>query len=230
LGEGDSEEIVIPRVFVAHGIAADDSSVSIVPLGGRHVNHFWRLLHGLEIPYLTLLDLDTARYGGGWGRIKYCADNLLKFPPTSSTLSQDNIDNIPSWNDPRHVLGDPDGAQWIKYLESVGVFFSAPLDIDFSMMLKFSAAYGVDPFFLGPPDSVTLNSVLGRSHGDETQYTADQLLLFDDYHDKFKIGSKPSNHLNALSQIDDAALLADLPPELQRLAAAVATRLAALPE
>lgn len=51
LGEGDSEEIVLPRLLQVKGIAEDDASISIVPLGGRHVNHFWRLLHGLGIPY-----------------------------------------------------------------------------------------------------------------------------------------------------------------------------------
>ena len=69
LGEGDSEEIVVPRVIKAKGLGTDESAISVVPLGGRHVNHFWRLLHGLGIPHITLLDLDLARHQGGWGRI-----------------------------------------------------------------------------------------------------------------------------------------------------------------
>lgn len=44
LGEGDSEEIVLPRIFQAKGIPIDESAITIAPLGGRHVNHFWRLL------------------------------------------------------------------------------------------------------------------------------------------------------------------------------------------
>lgn len=40
LGEGDSEEIVLPRLLAARGILTDDASISVVPLGGRHVNHF----------------------------------------------------------------------------------------------------------------------------------------------------------------------------------------------
>ena len=47
LGEGDSEEIVLPRILKAKGAPVDESAISVVPLGGRHVNHFWRLLHGL---------------------------------------------------------------------------------------------------------------------------------------------------------------------------------------
>jgi len=58
LGEGDSEEIILPRYFEAHGEEIDLSGISVVPLGGRYVNHFWRLLSDLDIPHITLLDLD----------------------------------------------------------------------------------------------------------------------------------------------------------------------------
>jgi len=51
LGEGDSEEIVLPRLFRAKGAPVDESAVTVAPLGGRHVNHFWRLLSKLQIPY-----------------------------------------------------------------------------------------------------------------------------------------------------------------------------------
>jgi putative ATP-dependent endonuclease of OLD family len=74
LGEGDSEQVVLPRLLAAAGIAEDDASLSVVPLGGRHVNHFWRLLNELQIPHATLLDLDADRYHGGWGRVR----NALK--------------------------------------------------------------------------------------------------------------------------------------------------------
>ena len=36
----------------------------MVPLGGRHVNHFWRLVHDLAIPHLTLLDLNQETVAG----------------------------------------------------------------------------------------------------------------------------------------------------------------------
>lgn len=76
LGEGDSEMLVLPRVLAASGIAEDDVSVSVVPLGGRHVNHFWRLLNDLEIPHVTLLDLDYGRDQGGYGRLIYVINQL----------------------------------------------------------------------------------------------------------------------------------------------------------
>ncbi|MGA2660234.1 MAG: AAA family ATPase [Verrucomicrobiota bacterium] len=54
LCEGDSEEVVIPRVAMTSGIAVDISLISVVPLGGRHVRqlvggqHDQRLLPGLK--------------------------------------------------------------------------------------------------------------------------------------------------------------------------------------
>jgi putative ATP-dependent endonuclease of OLD family len=70
LGEGSSEEVVIPRLAEAMGMHIDRSFVAVVPLGGRHVNHLWRLLSALRIPHATLLDLDLGRAGGGWGRVR----------------------------------------------------------------------------------------------------------------------------------------------------------------
>lgn len=58
LGEGASEEVVLPRLASALGCDIDRSFVSVVPLGGRHVNHLWRLLTDLAIPHATLVDLD----------------------------------------------------------------------------------------------------------------------------------------------------------------------------
>ena len=98
LGEGDSEQVVLPRVLAASGVAEDDASVSVVPLGGRHVNHFWRLLNELEIPYVTLLDLDSGRHQGGWGRVR----NALRQVNTAqrdAALQQESIDALPNWND-----------------------------------------------------------------------------------------------------------------------------------
>lgn len=61
LGEGDSEEIILPKFWEAINENPDVTGISVVPLGGRHVNHFWRLLNDLQIPYITLLDLDRER-------------------------------------------------------------------------------------------------------------------------------------------------------------------------
>lgn len=97
LGEGASEQAVLPRVLAAAGIAEEDASVSVVPLGGRHVNHFWRLLNELQIPHVTLLDLDSARHQGGWGRVRNAVNQINKVIP--GTFSEAAIAGLPKWKD-----------------------------------------------------------------------------------------------------------------------------------
>lgn len=126
LGEGDSEQVVLPRVLTASGIAEDDVSVCVVPLGGRHVNHFWRLLEQLEIPYVTLLDLDCGRYQGGWGRIGYAAKQLNKFRP--GTISDKTMSKLPGWDAKRNFPRFTESS-WLRLLEKNFVFFSYPLDL-----------------------------------------------------------------------------------------------------
>lgn len=230
LGEGDSEEIVLPRLLQAFGLAEDDSSISVAPLGGRHVNHFWRLLHGLGIPQVTLLDLDLSRHQGGWGRIHYAISQLLKFPTIDSDLAQKHLTNLPKWNGDLHVLTSKDGKEWGTFLESAGVFFSSPLDLDFSMLRQFPMAYGVDEDDLDEPDDEVVTAVLGKSHGDVDQYTEDSQAYFAAYHKRFKLGSKPAAHLSALSELDDKTLQEKAPKSIARLIAAVRKKLDELPE
>ena len=57
------ERIVLPRLAEADGFLVDPSFVAIAPLGGRHVQHFWRLLKGAsKFRSQLLLDL------GSWPR------------------------------------------------------------------------------------------------------------------------------------------------------------------
>lgn len=132
LGEGDSEEIVLPRLLQVKGAPVDESAVTIAPLGGRHVNHFWRLLSALDIPYLTLLDLDVARYAAGWGRIKYVNDQLAVYEP-SKVLPADHV--IPNWNDATHKVRNY--AHYLDALENRDVYFSYPMDLDYAMLLAY---------------------------------------------------------------------------------------------
>lgn len=230
LGEGDSEEIVLPRVLAARGILADDASVSVVPLGGRHVNHFWRLLNGLGIPHITILDLDVARHQGGWGRIKYAAKQLLLYADVEdSGLTQDEVEKIPDWDGEQGIMLADDG--WIKRLEELGVFFSTPLDLDFMMMRAFPKAYVVNNDALEVPDEAALKAVLGKSHDTvKGQYNDEELTYFSAYHSKFKIGSKPTWHIRAMSSLDDQALLDELPEVLDRLLDRIEAEQEDLPE
>ncbi|MFT6030253.1 MAG: putative ATP-dependent endonuclease of OLD family [Oleiphilaceae bacterium] len=222
LGEGDSEEIVLPRLLSAKGAPIDESAVTIAPLGGRHVNHFWRLLAGLEIPYITLLDLDVARHQAGWGRIKYVNDNLRKFRP-ELVLPADH--EIPAWNDNVHKVRKFD--HYLTKLEQRDVYFSSPLDLDFAMLLSYEKAYGVTR---EAPDETTKASVLGKSHNDSAQYSPKELELFLPYHRLFKLGSKPAAHIEAMAELSDDELLANMPASFSRLADAVIAKLESLPE
>ena len=146
LGEGDSEQIILPKLLDKFGHNIDSSGISVVPLGGRHVNHFWRLLNDLEIPYVTLLDLDQERDGGGWGRIKYVLKQLLAIGKTreelleidGKLLSDAKLEKMHTW-----TLEKDDEAilSWIDFLEGYNTFFSSPLDIDFMMLECFGDVY-----------------------------------------------------------------------------------------
>ncbi|GGI53234.1 ATP-dependent nuclease [Oxalicibacterium solurbis] len=230
LGEGDSEEIVLPRLMAARGILTDDASVSVVPLGGRHVNHFWRLLNALDIPYVTLLDLDVARHQGGWGRIRYAAKNLLAYANIEpNDLTNEDIDSIPVWNSDHGIMVNDEG--WIERLEKLGVFFSTPLDLDFMMLMAYPDAYKVEDDQLVEPDEAMLKAVLGKNHDIVGgQYKDGQLEYFDSYHSRFKIGSKPTWHIRAIAELDDDELLETLPQVLDRMFDSIEGKLEDLPE
>jgi len=230
LGEGASEEIILPRLLDAHGVGGDQLSVSVVPLGGRHVNHFWRLLNDLGIPHATLLDLDLGRHRGGWGRIKYAANQLLKCSSVKNDLEEAHIDELPKWNSDTNPVASQSGTDWIDLLETVNVFFSSPIDIDFAMMSSYPDAYGVDSAELIAPDHDTTTAVLGKSHAETTLFSDDELNRFDAYRGRFKRNSKPAGHLGALSQLTDQDLKQDMPDSLARMAVSVAASLAGLPE
>lgn len=111
LGEGDSEEIVLPTVARKLGMNLDTSFVSFVKLGGRHVNHMWRLLDELKIPYITLVDYDCGREGGGIKRVHDINVLLEKEDLTRENLEEKNI------------------------------YFSYPLDLDMMMIQAFPSFY-----------------------------------------------------------------------------------------
>jgi len=145
LGEGDSEEIIIKKMIELKSKSVDSSEIAIAPLGGRHVNHFWRLLCDLEIPFITLLDLDRERNGGGWGRIKYAIKQLIEngvdrnelLSVEGEVMDEEFLDNMHDWNvnDKTHMK------EWIKKLNDFDVYFSEPLDIDFAMLCSFKEQY-----------------------------------------------------------------------------------------
>lgn len=146
LGEGDSEELILSKFFELDAGNIDVSEVSIVPLSGRFVNHFWRLLSDLEIPYITLLDLDRERNGGGWGRIKYALEQLidvgkdkkeLLLIQDNKVLSDDKLNDMHKRSEDKVCNMDA----WVARLEKYYVFYSSPLDIDLMMLEKYEENY-----------------------------------------------------------------------------------------
>mgnify|MGYP000893819297 CR=1 FL=1 len=224
LGEGDSEMLVLPRVLAASGIAEDDVSVSVVPLGGRHVNHFWRLLNDLEIPHVTLLDLDYGRYQGGYCRVKYVVENLYAIG-TYDKIRYDKALKI--CNENKEKLLSP---IHVKELEKRGIFFSEPIDLDMMMINSYPSYYEVENSEQVALDVNTIKSVLGKTATDTKKLPAHICKLFDAYRIRFKSNSKPATHINALAQMDDKDLLDNLPEPLERLVDVVKNKLKVIPE
>ncbi|MBB1320183.1 ATP-dependent endonuclease [Shewanella sp. SR43-8] len=147
LGEGDSEKVIIPKLLEQYGQDVDAHSVSVVPLGGRHVNHFWRLLNTLKIPFVTLLDFDIDRNGGGFGRMKYAIEQLLEMDVVASQYITNKVPVlIPDWTDQRdpnlfNLVYGTEVKNIVSELERCNVFFSSPLDIDYSMICAFPEVF-----------------------------------------------------------------------------------------
>jgi putative ATP-dependent endonuclease of OLD family len=236
LVEGDSERIVLPRLAEALGLLVDPSFVAIVPLGGRHVNHFWRLLHGLSIPYATLLDLDLGRDGGGYGRVKNTLQQLLALGVPreeilelsgGTYLSDKRLAEMEAF-DAAHLEG------WLSYLErSSAVFFSWPLDLDLAMLAAFPAAYAATIEGTGPrmTNESAAEVVLGTAGPGLTSYTSNAQGFQDHmaaYRYHFLTHSKPATHLRALTHIDPSALTPAMPAPLKRVLQHIAAQLSGL--
>lgn len=149
IGEGDSEEVIFKYLSEHLDVKFDENEITFFPLGHRFVHHIWNLLEQLNIPYITLLDLDRERPGGGWGRIKYilqelklhnkCDDTFWENAPKK--LDDDEISNMHKWSFSEMGRSISDLNKWIIYLENFDVFFSSPLDIDYLMLQSFESEY-----------------------------------------------------------------------------------------
>jgi putative ATP-dependent endonuclease of the OLD family len=142
LVEGDSERIVVPRLAQAEGLTLDPSFVAIVPIGGRHVRHFWKLLNGLSIPHATLLDLDLGRSGGGYGRVVNALGELIDNGVDEKILLKTNsgtadLKSMKGWDSSNWETL----SSWVNLVEGYGVYFSSPLDLDMAMLVAFPDAY-----------------------------------------------------------------------------------------
>lgn len=226
LGEGDSERLVIPRIAEAMGVQLDPSFVPIVPLGGRYVSHFWKLLNDLRIPHATLLDLDLGRAHGGAAMI---ADVVSKLGEIDNDLSENalvedgkidpaEVDAI----EDSDLLDEGEDNDWLKALREEGIFFSFPLDFDFAMLSAFPDAYKhPNPGGRGPRGGADAirdkKAVTLKTGGDPGLYNNDYDDEFKWYPYLFLDRSKPETHIAALACIDNDDLAENAPPELTAL-------------
>lgn len=245
--EGDSEEVVLPKLAKSLGYNFDPSFVAVVPLGGRHVNHFWRLANDLQIPHATLLDLDIGRRDAGWRRIEYVLRQLQELHGTTPLLGGE-LNNIEVGEPHTDVIDSPHNRfqqptwglrEWMEYLERChGIFFSNPLDLDWSMMRAFPEAYrdsaGSPRSFDASAVESARESVLGRSfqerlddavRGRWYDGTPDEEDSFIWYRYLFQTKSKPTTHLRALASLDDDQLQMQMPEVLRRLIEHINTEL-----
>ena len=237
LGEGDSEEVVFSALARAYGNDFDSHYITVAPLGGRFVNHVWRLLENLDIPYVTLLDLDRERGTGGWARIKYCLDQLIEHRPSlkpkllaieEGVLSEAQLKDMHNW-DPTEITS-MDG--WIKELESYDLFLSAPLDLDFLMHEAFPSEYeSTAPKNGGPtipnkedaPDDyqatlvACIQATLKSTKATAATYSQEQKAAMIWYKYLFLGRGKPSTHIKALAEIKPEVLREKAPKVLKRM-------------
>lgn len=178
LGEGDSEEIILPIIAQKKLCPFDTSFISFVPLEGRHVNHMWRLLNELKIPYVTLLDYDCGRFNGGEKRLKDISSKL-------------------QYNDPITI----------EDLEKHNVFFSYPLDFDMLMIKAFPDFYDDNGYEDDHKDLVKAVLGKNGSESDYVYpnvFFSDDLLR--KYRYLFKSKSKVASHYIACDKIKSMAI------------------------
>jgi putative ATP-dependent endonuclease of the OLD family len=236
IGEGDSEEVIINKLTEVLEVDFDDNLITFAPLGHRFVNHIWRLLENLKIPYVTILDLDLEREGGGWGRIRYAIAQLIKVGvppkklltvPDGKVLTSEEFKEMHTWTNDLKTI-EP----WLKDLEKFNVYFSASLDIDFLMLEHFPAFYkDAIPPTGGPriPDKAkdlvkyneriagAICASLKSEKATASTYTEKQkeLMIWYQYH--FLGRGKPVTHMLVLSKMTKEDISKNLPPVFDKL-------------
>ena len=225
LVEGDSERIVLPRLAQAEGLNLDPSFVAVVPIGGRHVQYFWKLLEDLAIPYATLLDLDLGRRGGGYGRVTTALKELIANGEDEKVLlktekSVVDLKTMEGWDSAKWETLKT----WVAFLEGYGVFYSAPLDLDMEMLAAFPKAYeAIVPKGGGPAltEEEAAAAVLGKEGKGLAHYAAKEFAGFKAhmpaYRYHFLTRSKPATHIQALVQLNDKEIKKGMPEVYRRL-------------
>lgn len=234
IGEGDSEEVIFNRLMEVMDVDFDDNIITFAPLGHRFVNHIWKLLETLHIPYVTLLDLDVEREGGGWGRIKYALKQLIKIGvkkeellklSDGGILSDEALKNMHTWSllEKGAIKNLND---WVDYLKKYNIFYSNPLDLDFLMLTHYPEFYKkAIPKNGGPqiPDetkeiekfkekvTASIQATLKSEKATAETYSEDEKIIMIWYNYHFLGRGKPTTHIQVLSSMTDEELKDNLP-------------------
>ncbi|WP_138481356.1 ATP-dependent nuclease [Dyadobacter bucti] len=231
IGEGESEEVIFNRLMSVFDLDFDDNIITFAPLGHRFVNHIWKLLDALDIPYVTLLDFDLERTGGAWGRIKYALQQLLLVGfeqndllvlGDKSVLSEQVLNTMHTWD----IANEQNLNAWVNRVKNYDVFYSAPLDIDFLMLSSYEEFYkdaipdGGGPAIPDPGDDpdefykkieTAVRATLKSEKAEGNSYSQEQkeLMVWYNYH--FLGRGKPATHIEAMSLMTDEELKKGLP-------------------
>ena len=234
IGEGDTEEVIFNRFMEIEGVDFDDNIITFAPLGHRFVNHIWKLLNALNIPYITLLDLDLERHGGGWGRIKYALEQLIVIGTDKSELltledgrvmSDNELDtmhkSVVNIDTPRLILS------WIRLLNSYDIFFSEPLDLDFLMLKHYPQFYMktipenggpkipnriTDPFGFQAKVNAGVQATLKSENATGLTYSENDRELMTWYNYHFLGRGKPTTHILTFSEMTEDDIRQSFPP------------------
>ncbi|NII26179.1 AAA family ATPase [Pseudoflavitalea sp. X16] len=232
IGEGDSEEVVFNHLTKLLKKDLDDNFITFAPLGHRFVAHIWKLLAKINIPHITLLDLDLGRPGGGWGRVQYALRELIAaggdrsalLAITDGELSEAEFNDMHNWSYRNMRLIK----SWMARLEDYNVYFSYPLDLDFLMLVAYEGWYTAKwsyPDGGGPriPDQeaaqqhyekylqAAIDATLKVENAGGEYYTDEEKALMIWYKYHFLGRGKPVTHLQVLSRIRDGVLKTMLP-------------------
>ncbi|WP_327749671.1 ATP-dependent nuclease [Streptomyces europaeiscabiei] len=213
-GEGDTEQLVIPRIAQAHGVQLDPSFVAMVPLDGRHTNHMWKLLNDLDIPHATLLDLDYGKAGSGPARLRDACNRLMDngLDPLEELDGYDEVADIHDNLRLHHIR------PIMKHLRAFAVFYAAPLDLDYAMLCAFENAYThLEDNERGPGSTDPTATVLGERATRPLYWKGDKIDWLGWYRYLFLTRSKPSTHMSALGRISDEELRLNAPEVLTAL-------------
>ncbi|AXY72694.1 ATP-dependent endonuclease [Paraflavitalea soli] len=222
IGEGDSEQVIFNHIMKAMDLDFDENLITFAPLGHRFVNHIWKLLTRLKVPYVTLLDLDMGRYMGGWGRVQYALRELISkgevqdevLIKRGAPLTDQELDEMHERNYSEQQMSNLE--YWKCRLQSYDVFFVRNLDLDFLMLRNFPDYYKqLIPRNGGPriPDRVeeeeefkeyienAVAATLKSKDYPTGLYDDDdrELMIWYNYH--FLNRGKPVTHIQALSKI-----------------------------